>query len=321
MERVFVTGGAGFIGSHLVERLLATTQAQVTVYDNFLTGTEARLASVLGDRRLTVIRGDLRDDELLRRSMPGHDVVYHFAANADIARAAIEPDIDFKNGTLLCERVLEAMRLAGVRRIRFTSGSGVYGEIPPTPIPEEWPTMIPVSTYGASKLACEALIAAYVAMFGFDGTVFRFANVVGPRQTHGVGYDFVRKLRADPSRLVILGDGAQSKPYVHVDDVIDAFVLLERDKRAAYEIFNVGTTDAVTVREIADIVVEQMRLAGVRYEFTGGPRGWSGDVPVYRLDSSKVRSRGWASRRTSREAVTHAVRSMIEETAPTDAGR
>jgi UDP-glucose 4-epimerase len=174
--------------------------------------------------------------------------------------------------------------------------------------------MIPVSTYGAGKLAAEALISAYCFMFDFEGTVCRFANVVGPRQTHGVGYDFVRKLRANPEKLLILGDGSQSKPYVHVYDVLDAFDLLERERRGPYEYFNVGTMDHITVREIADIVVRELRLSNVTYEYTGGARGWKGDVPVYRLDTSKIRSRGWASRYSSEEAVTDAIRAMIRET-------
>lgn len=313
--KFFITGGAGFIGSHLVERLLNTTDATITVFDNFLTGTEKHLEKVRDNPRLTVIRGDIREPELLTQSIAGHDVVYHFASNADIAQAVVNPDIDFDNGTLLCRNVLEAMRKTGVRRIRFTSGSGVYGDIPPTPIPEDWPTMIPVSTYGAGKLAAEALISAYCHMFDFEGTVFRFANVVGPRQTHGVGYDFVRKLRANPQKLLILGDGLQSKPYIHVFDVLDAFALLELERRGPYEYFNVGTTDHITVREIADIVVREMNLSNVTYEFTGGARGWKGDVPVYRLNTSKIRAQGWASKYSSEGAVTDAIRSMIRETA------
>lgn len=313
--RYFITGGAGFIGSHLVERLIATTDATITVFDNFLTGTDKHLEKVRDNPRLTVVRGDIREPELLTRVMGGHDIVYHFASNADIAQAVVNPDIDFDNGTMLCRNVLEAMRKTGVRRIRFTSGSGVYGDIPPTPIPEDWPTMIPVSTYGAGKLAAEALISAYCFMFDFEGTVFRFANVVGPRQTHGVGYDFVRKLRANPQTLLILGDGSQSKPYIHVSDVLDAFALLEGERQGPYEYFNVGTTDHITVREIADIVVREMGLSNVTYEYTGGARGWKGDVPVYRLNTSKIRSRGWASKYTSEGAVTDAIQSMIRETA------
>jgi UDP-glucose 4-epimerase len=170
-----------------------------------------------------------------------------------------------------------------------------------------------VSTYGAQKLASEALIAAYSFMFDIHGMVFRFANVVGPQQTHGVAYDFLRRLAKDPNRLRILGDGTQSKPYIHVEDVIDAFLLIQGQARGGYEYHNVASQDFLTVREIADIVCQRMGLKDVRYEFTGGSRGWKADVPVYRLDTTKIRARGWANRRNSREAVTHAVDSMIAD--------
>ncbi len=247
--------------------------------------------------------------------MPGHDIVYHFAANSDIARAQQDPTIDFENGTIPTNNVLEAMRKSNVRRIVFTSGSGVYGEVPPAPIPEEYPRMIPVSTYGACKIACEALISAYCFMFDMTGTVFRFANVVGPHQTHGVAYDFIRRLAADPSRLKILGDGTQSKPYIHVEDVLSAFELLEAKQPGGYAVYNVGTPDFLTVREIADLVCERMGLRDVRYEFTGGARGWKADVPVYRLDTTRIRALGWTNRRNSREAVQAAVDAMLKELA------
>jgi UDP-glucose 4-epimerase len=205
------------------------------------------------------------------------------------------------------------MRKTGVRSILFTSGSGVYGDVPPVPIPEEYPRMIPISTYGACKLSSEALISAYCHMFEMTGTVFRFANVVGPHQTHGVAYDFIRRLAKDPTRLKIFGDGRQTKPYIHIDDVLAAFRLMETRQTAGYEVFNVGTTDQLTVREVADIVVERMGLGDVRYEFTGGARGWRADVPVYKLDTARVRGRGWSSTRNSREAVTAAVDSMLED--------
>jgi UDP-glucose 4-epimerase len=245
--------------------------------------------------------------------MAGHDVVYHFASNSDIARAATEPAIDFLNGTLLTHNVLEAMRDTGVKRVLFTSGSGVYGDVPPVPIPEEYAKMLPISTYGACKLASESLISAYCHMFGVTGTVFRFANVVGPHQTHGVAYDFLRRLAKDPTQLKIYGDGQQTKPYVHINDVMAAFQLLERSQSSGYDVFNVGTEDFLTVRDVADIVVDRMKLANVRYEFTGGARGWKADVPVYKLDSRKIRDRGWSSQLNSRESVIAAVESMIQD--------
>jgi UDP-glucose 4-epimerase len=311
--RYFVTGGAGFIGAHLVNHLLDTTPATVTVFDNFCTGRRWAYFDRINDPRLTIVAADARDQGALVEAIAGHHVVYHLAANSDIARAAAEPEIDFVNGTLLTHNVLEAMRRTGVKRILFTSGSGVYGEVPPVPIPEEYPRMIPISTYGACKLAGESLISAYCHLFDITGTVFRFANVVGPHQTHGVAHDFLRRLAKDPTRLKIFGDGQQTKPYIHVEDVLAAFRFMEREQAPGHDVFNVGTEDSLTVSDIADIVVERMGISGVHYEYTGGARGWKADVPVYKLDTRKIRGRGWSSRRNSREAVTDAVDAMIRD--------
>lgn len=311
-KRYFITGGAGFIGAHLSNRLLAQGH-EVTAYDNFCNGQRWHFGANETNPRLKIIEADVRDEARLEKEIAGHDVVFHFASNADIARAAVEPDIDFTIGTLLTRCVLEAMRKTGVKRIAFTSGSGVYGEVPPTPIPEDYDKMIPVSTYGAQKLASEALIAAYTFMFDLHGMVFRFANVVGPQQTHGVAYDFLRRLAKEPTRLKIFGDGSQSKPYIHVEDVMDAFQLIEGEARGGYEYHNVASQDFLTVREIADIVTTQMGLNNVAYDFTGGSRGWKADVPVYRLETSKIRARGWANKRNSREAATAAIDSMIAD--------
>ncbi len=311
--KYFITGGAGFIGAHLVNHLLDATDADVTVFDNFSTGRRWAFGGRLESPRLRIVEGDAQDRSALAGAIVGHDVVYHFASNSDIARAATDPAIDFMNGTLLTHNTLEAMRQAGVKRILFTSGSGVYGEVPPEPIPEEYPRMIPISTYGAQKLASESLISAYCHMFDMTGTVFRFANVVGPHQTHGVAYDFIRRLAKEPKRLLIYGDGSQSKPYIYIEDVLEAFRLMEKGQAAGYDVFNVGSQDHLTVREIADIVVERMGLKNVVYEFTGGARGWKADVPVYRLATEKVRARGWSNRRNSREAVVASVDAMIED--------
>ena len=240
-------------------------------------------------------------------------MVYHFASNSDIARAATEPAIDFTNGTMLAHNILEAMRKTGVKRILFTSGSGVYGEVPPVPVPEEFSRMIPISTYGAQKLACESLISAYCHMFDMTGTVFRFANVVGPHQTHGVAYDFIRRLAKDPKRLLIYGDGSQSKPYIHIEDVLAAFRLMEKDagdRLRRVQCRFAGPPDRARDRGHR---VQRMGLKNVAFEFTGGARGWKADVPVYRLATEKVRARGWSNRRNSREAVVASVDAMIED--------
>lgn len=312
-KRYFVTGGAGFIGSHFVNSILDANRGEVTVFDNFSTGHLWHFGDRVRDPRLRIVEADAQDEAALLEAMPGHDMVYHFAANSDIARAQQEPTVDFRNGTIPTNNVLEAMRKTGVGRIVFTSGSGVYGEVPPIPIPENYDRMVPVSTYGACKLACESLISAYSFMFDMTGTVFRFANVVGPRQTHGVAHDFLRRLAKDPTRLKIFGDGTQSKPYIHIEDVLAAFRMMEAKQAGGYDYFNVGTPDFLTVREIADIVCDRMGVKNVKYEFTGGSRGWKADVPVYRLKTDKVRSLGWSPVRNSREAVTAAVDSMIED--------
>ncbi len=201
--------------------------------------------------------------------------------------------------------VVEAMRRSTVRRILYASGSGIYGDLGETDVHEDWGPLMPISTYGASKLAGEALIAAYCFMFNLTGCVFRFGNVVGPRQTHGVGFDFVRHLHADPTRLSFSGDGSQSKSYIHVDDVVAAVLLANQRSRARFEADNVATGDYVTVREIADLAVESMKLDSdeVEHEFTGGDRGWKGDVPVVRLATDRIRSLGWTPTRSSREAL------------------
>jgi UDP-glucose 4-epimerase len=313
--RFFITGGAGFLGSNLVNTILDRRLGAVTVFDNFLTGRREHFGDRVRATELAIVEGDVADTPTVAKAIASHDVVFHVAANSDIARAAKDPLVDFDNGTRLTQSLLEAMRTSGVKRVLFTSGSGVYGEVPPIPVAEDFAPMIPISTYGASKLASEALISAYCHMFDLVGTVFRFANVVGSHMTHGVSHDFTRRLHADPSHLQILGDGNQSKPYIHADDVVAAMLFLQERQTTGYEYYNVGSEDHLLVREIADIVVGEMGLKNVKFEYTGGARGWRADVPVYRLDTSKIRRLGWTNKRNSREAVVAAVRSLLGEIA------
>jgi len=310
-KKYFITGGAGFIGAHLVDAILSSSDATVTVIDNFSTGRRWAFGKWLNNKRLEIIEGDVRDQEKIVQFIKNHDIVYHLAANSDIKKAEIVPSIDFENGTLTTNNILEAIRKTNVKRIVFTSGSGVYGEVPPVAIPENYDHMIPISTYGASKLSSESLISAYSYMFSIKGTVLRFANVVGPHQTHGVAYDFIRRLAIDPKTLKIYGDGSQSKPYIYIDDVLAAFELMEENSENNYDVFNVGTEDYLTVHEIADIVCECMGLKDVKYQFTGGARGWKADVPVYRLNTNKIRSIGWSSKFNSREAIIKSILSML----------
>ncbi|QNI32694.1 NAD-dependent epimerase/dehydratase family protein [Alloacidobacterium dinghuense] len=314
-RRYFLTGGTGFIGSHLAGALLEDDCVEsVTLYDNFSSGREWHYEAHESDRRLHVRRADLQDLTALTEAMAGYDVVVHLASNPDIARAVFEPQIDFEQGTRLTNNVVEAMRRSGVRRLLYASGSGVYGDLGTYEVNEDHCPLIPISTYGASKLAGEALIASYCAMFDLTACVFRFANVVGARQTHGVGLDFVRRLIINPKRLQILGDGKQSKSYIHVSDVVSALLRVEAHSKEPFAIFNVASEDAITVTEIAELAAECLQLNVLPdFEYTGGDRGWRGDVPVVRLNCNKVRGLGWACRYTSREAIRIALMEMIAD--------
>jgi UDP-glucose 4-epimerase len=311
-----VIGGAGFIGSHFVDQLLRNRQTdQVVVFDNFSSGRDWHLAGYDRDQRLTVTLGDVKDLDTLTKAMAGCETVIHLASNPDIARAMTEPSVDFDEGTLLTHSVLEAMRLSGANRILYASGSGVYGDLGEVEADEDQGPLIPVSTYGASKLAGEALISAYSYMFDLRGCVFRFGNVVGPRQTHGVGFDFVRRLLADPTRLSILGDGSQSKSYIHVLDVVDAVLLASTATDRAFQSYNVATNDYITVREIAELAVDivGLRRNSVAFQFSGGRRGWKGDVPIVRLNTDRIRSLGWTNRMSTREALRSSLESLLDD--------
>ena len=283
------------------------------MFDNFSSGREWHFAQHLGDDRLSVVRGDVGDLPALTDAMAGHDTVIHLASNPDIAAAMADPAIDFDQGTRLTHHVVEAMRRSGAQRILYASGSGIYGDLGEEEGTEDHGPLIPVSTYGASKLAGEALISSYCYMFDLTGCVFRFGNVVGPRQTHGVGFDFVRRLTDDPDHLQILGDGYQSKSYVHVSDVVSAVLLAAERAPRPFGAFNVATGDYITVREIAAIAVEVCGISPGRTEFTytGGDRGWKGDVPIVRINTDRIRTLGWANRYSTADALRASLESML----------
>lgn len=314
-RRYFLAGGAGFIGSHLADALLSSGRAEsVTIFDNLSSGRAWHHQAHLQDERFTAIYADVSDLAALTEAMKGHDVVVHLASNPDIAKAATEPEIDFYQGTALTNNILEAMRRSGAQMLLYASGSGVYGDLHDLEVREDHGPLIPVSTYGASKLAGEALIASYCSMFGLRAFAFRFANVVGARQTHGVGFDFVRRLKQDARRLRILGDGTQSKSYIHVSDVIRAIFCVEQHCRENFAAFNVATGDALTVTEIAELAVECLHLSSMPvFEYTGGDRGWKGDVPVVRLNTQKIARLGWKCEYGSREAMRLALTEMIAD--------
>ncbi len=313
MTTYFIAGGAGFIGSHLAREIAKSGDNRIIIYDNFTSGRMWHISDLLESRSVTVVEADIKDPGALTDAMKGADIVYHLASNPDIAKAMVQPDIDFWEGTYLTSNVLEAMRKNGVMRILYASGSGIYGDTGFLEVAEDYTPMLPISTYGASKLACESLICSYCHLCELKASVFRFANVVGPRQTHGVGYDFIRRLLRNPLELTILGDGTQSKSYIHVDDVISAMRLMERLQQEQYSYHNVATLDYMTVTEIADQAVEVMELSGVAYGYSGGNRGWKGDVPIVRLSSEKIRNRGWKNVRTAREAIRDSLMSLRDD--------
>jgi UDP-glucose 4-epimerase len=311
MTRFFIVGGAGFIGSHLVDALIG--RYGVTVYDNLSSGQLAFISRHRGNPRFSFVRGDCGDLKRLRRAMAGHDAVIHLASNPDIARSLRETDLDLREGTLLTFNVLEAMRLTGAKTILYASGSGVYGDTGRLPTPEDFGPLLPISLYGASKLAGEGLASAFSHMFDLRANIFRFANVVGARQTHGVAFDFIRRLRKDPRVLDVLGDGRQSKSYLHVSDAVSAMLMSLRRGRERVNVFNVATGDYLSVSAIARLVIVEMGLAGVNVRYAGGARGWKGDVPVVRFDLKKILHLGWRPRHNSAEAMRRSIREMLAQ--------
>jgi UDP-glucose 4-epimerase len=309
--KAFVTGGAGFIGSNLVEALLEKGY-EITIYDNLSLGREEFVAPLLGSR-CRLVTADLLDAEKLQREIRDHDVVFHLAANSDISYGAKYTDVDLKNGTLATYNVLEAMRLAEIRELVFASTSAVYGVAQVLPTPENYGPLFPISLYGASKLAGEGLITAFAHNFGIRVWMYRFANIIGRHGTHGALVDFIRKLRNNPRELEILGDGRQAKPYIHVSDCVEAILYGYGQAREEVNCYNLAVGGATSVRRIAEIVVEEMKLENVAFRFTGGEQGWRGDVPQVRLDPARLSALGWDARYSSDEAVRLAVQELLEE--------
>ena len=301
-ERCFLTGGAGFIGSHLVERLLADEKT-VTVYDNLSSGRRESIKHNLGRPGFTFIEADLLDAPKLQEVMAGHDFVIHLGANTDIPGGNQNVRLDLENCTIATHNVLEAMRATDISRLLFASTSCIYGEAPVMPTPEHVGPLLPISLYGASKLACETLISAYCHIFNMQAWMFRFANVVGGRMGHGVIHDFIVKLKRNPEEMEILGDGQQEKSFFLVEDCIDGMFSAFHDSDAWCDVFNLGPSSGTKISRVGEIVAEEMGLSDVRFRYTGGRRGWVGDVPQVHLDVSKIKKLGWEAKHTSEEAV------------------
>jgi UDP-glucose 4-epimerase len=300
-RRAVVTGGLGAIGSVLVRHLLADG-AQVTVLDNLASGRLENLGEERENPAFRFVRMDLLKPGRLRPAVRGATELWHLAANPDIRRGTADPRIDFDQGARVTSNVLEAARAESVPWIGFSSSSVVYGWPTVFPTPEEYGPLLPQSQYGANKLACEALLSAYCHSYGMTGSIFRFANVVGPGMTHGITYDFLMKLARDPTRLEVLGDGRQAKSYLWTDDCV-AGMLLARDRGARpVGIYNLGSADQLTAMEIARKVVAAFG-GKARIETTGGERGWVGDVPRQLLATDKIRALGWVPSRTSARAI------------------
>ncbi len=310
--RIMVTGGAGFIGSHIVDALMAEGH-EVIVYDNLSSGKIEFIQGHMEKENFKFVHADLLDFETLKREIKDVDVVFHVAANPDVRLGVKDTKVHMEQNVLATYNVLEAMRINNVHDIVFTSTSTVYGEAKEIPTPENYGPLIPISLYGASKLGAEAFITSYAHTFNMRAVIYRFANIVGPRGTHGVIYDFIMKLKKNPKELEILGDGTQTKSYLYVEDCVDAILYGYKNRRADVEIFNIGSEDWINVKKIADIVVEEMGLKNVVYKFTGGKRGWKGDVPKMLLSIERIKSYGWKGKHNSEESVRLTTRHLIKE--------
>ncbi len=309
--RYFVTGAAGFIGSHLVERLLLEGHT-VTGYDNLSLGRREWISPFLRNPNFKFVKADLLDLKVLIESLRGHDIVFHLAANTDIPRGNQDPRMDFDNCIVGTFHMLEAMRACEVQDLLFASSSTVFGEPKVRPTPETIGPPLPISLYGAGKLAGEGLISAYCHLYGIRAWIFRFGNVVGARMGHGVIYDFITKLQKNPEELEILGDGNQEKNYFLVEDCLDGMVFAFVNARErSCDVFNLGTETTTSTTEIARIVVDEMSLQDVPFRYSGGRQGWPGDVPVVKYDLTKIKLLGWRARYTSTEAVRIATRRLL----------
>ena len=309
--KAFVTGGAGFIGSHLVYELIEKGYS-VTCYDNLSSGKKEFLKDLENNDKFTFIQGDLLDFDQVKKSIKDHDVIFHIAANPFVRLGEEQTRLDLEQGPIATYNLLEAMRLNNIKKIVFSSSSVVYAETPPMALPETYGPTLPISLYGAGKLGAEGLISAFCGTFDFQAWIYRFANVVGIRGTHGVIVDFIDKLNKNPKELEILGNGKQQKPYLHVSDIVEGILHGFEKSNEKINLFNLGPDSNTTVTRIAEMVVEEMGLSNVEFKYTGGDRGWKGDVPRFQLDANKIKKLGWKENYSSDEAVRKSIREILD---------
>ena len=304
-KKTFVTGGAGFIGSHIVDRLLKDG-AYVTIYDNFSTGQEEFIAHHKSNSTVKIVRADVLDLDRLTNEMAEHDFVFHLQANADVRGGIVRTRIDLEQNTIATWNVLEAMRLNSIKRIMFSSSAVMYGEPGVLPTPEDYmPTQ--TALYGASKLAGEAMIQAYCEYFDMTCYIFRFVSWIGERYTHGVIFDFMKKLKVNPHELEVLGDGNQRKSYLDVVDGVNGIFYAIQHANDRKNVFNLGHDDFMNVLDLAGVVIEEMGLEDVRFRTSGGERGWLGDAPIVHLDTAKLKSLGWRPQVTIDQGIRNTV--------------
>lgn len=311
---ILITGGAGFIGSNLTGKLLEQGHDIVCV-DDFTLGNEQNVHEFMSSDRYKLIKADAADVDGLEEIMRENRIefVFHLAANSDIQKSAKNPGIDFAKTFSTTYSVLESMRRCGVKKMFFASTSAVYGEKMGVNLKEDIGGLAPISYYGGAKLASEAFISSYAYMNDFDVMVFRFPNVIGPGLTHGVIFDFIRKLQDNPHELEILGDGTQNKPYIYVEDLVEAIIRFSFAGEKGVNIYNMGVEGSTSVKKIADFVCEAMGLENVVYKFTGGNRGWKGDVPAFQYDLSKIHAKGWKAAHNSDESVKETLRHVLNK--------
>jgi len=309
--KAFVTGGAGFLGSNLIERLLKQADL-VTVYDNFSSGKKEFLLAFAKNKNLKIVTGDVLDTSLLQKSSKGHTIIFHLSANADVRKGTENIKLDLEQETIATFNVLEAMRLNNIKQLVFPSSMTVYGPSKKI-VSETFGPCMPISLYGAGKLACEGLISAYSHNYGIQAWILRYANIIGKRSTHGVIYDLVHKLLKDNKKLDVLGDGYQTKSYLYIDDAIKAMFFLMKNTKKSVNLYNISGKGSISVREIVTIILKQMNLSQTNVHYQKTPHGWAGDVPNFALNANKIIKLGFTLNYSVKQATVKTVQDILEE--------